>query len=63
MTSSEIEVLTKPQMKKIEGEVWCDEHGTVHEDSTDPYRTGAKDCSKTNHRPIYVRRRKGDFKE
>lgn len=39
---------------EVEGYVWCDKHGCVHEDSTDPYGTGTADCWRVDHRTLYM---------
>lgn len=43
---------------KVEGVVWCDGHGNVHEDVLDPYDYGADAledwCSPDDHAPVYV---------
>lgn len=48
-------------MAKVEGEVYCLEHCTTHEDTTDPYGYGEADCRKSDHRLIYWRTRNGDI--
>ena len=49
-------------MVPIEGQVWCHEHGVVHDDTCDPYDYGHPDCKKENHRKIRYRARKGDWR-
>ncbi len=45
----------RARLRRIEGYVWCDEHGAVHEDTTDPYGYGEPDCRKVDHRAVYAR--------
>lgn len=53
----------KQTLKKVEGYVWCNKHGVVHEDSLDPYdygpptQAGFDDprCTKQDHRSVYAR--------
>lgn len=44
------------------GWVYCFQHGTVHEDSTDPYDMGEPDCQRSEHRPLYWRAGKDDYR-
>jgi hypothetical protein len=37
----------------IEGYVWCDRNGEVHEDSLDPYEYAEELCEPQDHSPIY----------
>lgn len=57
-------------MQRIEGEVYCLEHGCVHDDTLDPYDEGRPSCfdnmwgERTKamvHRPVYWRPRRGDI--
>lgn len=42
-------------MARIPGLVWCDHHGVVHEDSTEPFGPGHWDeCPASAHRPVYA---------
>lgn len=54
--------LKRGQRVMIEGWVWCHEHGTVHEDTTDPYDYGEPDCTKEEHRPIAWTAKAGDYR-
>jgi hypothetical protein len=47
-------------VNKIDGVVYCLDHGCVHDDSTDPYGMGYPECRREEHRPVYWRARKGD---
>jgi hypothetical protein len=59
------------KMIRIDGQVWCDGHGDVHEDTMDPYDEGRATCvdnyapgyanKQTVHRTLYYRTRKGDL--
>jgi len=47
------------KMTEVEGYVWCDRHGCVHDDSLNPYGyaesvPGNDLCDSTDHRPMYV---------
>jgi hypothetical protein len=33
-------------MMKVEGYIWCDLHGTVHEDTTNPYISDGDKCNR-----------------
>jgi len=59
------------KMVRIESVVWCDKHGTIHEDSLDPYEYGVADplcdseedenlCRKSHHLAVYRRLRVGE---
>jgi hypothetical protein len=43
----------------VAGWVWCDHHGTLHEDMTDPYGSHSR-CRKLDHRAVYGFRRSTD---
>ena len=45
---------------KVEGFVWCNDHGVVHERTTDPYGYGKPDCRRVEHRLLYWFNRKDD---
>ena len=47
--------------EKVEGQVYCLEHGAIHDDTTDPYEYGHPDCHRAEHRLVYWRSRKGDL--
>jgi hypothetical protein len=49
----------KATMVKVEGVVYCHVHGSVHDDTTDPYNSSDR-CPKSEHRPVYFRARRGD---
>jgi hypothetical protein len=34
--------------------VWCDEHGSIHEMTTDPFNYGEADCHTINWRRVYI---------
>lgn len=38
----------------IDGYVWCDRHGCIHDDTTDPYDYGEPDCRREDHRPVAI---------
>jgi hypothetical protein len=57
------EKLTRAKLLPIEGVIYCLEHTAVHDDTEDPYETGASECSKSEHRPVLYRARKGDIDE
>jgi len=40
------------EVQTVEGYVWCDEHGEVHNAVSDPY-TMDENCT-SHHRPIYM---------
>lgn len=51
---------------RIDREVYCLVHGTVHDETSDPYGYGTEEgrddvCSPAEWRPIYWRARKGDY--
>jgi len=48
---------------RIDGDIYCLDHGCVHVQSTDPYQTGTAECRSEEHRPIYWLSRKGDIIE
>ncbi len=47
-------------MKRVYGDVWCDIHGCVHDDSGDPYSYGYEqsgetpECSNKDWRKLWV---------
>jgi hypothetical protein len=47
-------------LEPVEGSVWCDMHGCVHDDTTNPYDmpagSGDDICSDTDHRTLYMRK-------
>lgn len=52
----------KSALKRIEGYVWCEKNGEVHEDSLNPYDYDAPDegeedtrCQPSDHRAVYAR--------
>lgn len=46
----------RERYERVEGYVWCDKHGTVHDDELDPYEMGGEDvCRRADHQPIYRR--------
>ena len=42
-------------MEKIDGYVWCDRHGAIHDDSLNPYDYSGDEnlCVAEDHRPVY----------
>lgn len=50
-----------PLFDRIEGCVWCHIHGSIHENTTDPFGTGEPECRESEHRLVYARTRKGDY--
>ena len=54
--------LAKPTKTRVEGYVYCLEHGGIHDDTTDPYRYGEPDCKRSEHRPVYAGMRTGDYR-
>lgn len=40
--------------KEVVGYVWCDIHGGVHNDTTDPYGIGHPDCDRAEHRRLFM---------
>lgn len=72
--TSEIEILDKGRMTRVEGYVYCHTHTCIHEDTLDPYGEGPNTCLTYNgtgvgvtkaqvHRTVYYRSRKGDIAE
>lgn len=55
-------VATRPSYERVEGVVYCHDHGCIHRDSTDPYDTGEAECRTVEHRIVYFRLRKGDIR-
>lgn len=48
--------------EKAEGYVWCDTHGSIHDDTTAPFGEGiSDDCVAADHRPVFIRSSKGDW--
>lgn len=45
----------------IDGLIYCLDHGTVHEETTDPYDYGEADCRVSEHRRIQAVSRYGDL--
>lgn len=53
----------KARTERVEGYVWCLDHGSIHEDTTDPYGYGAGDpdtCTADQHRIVLARMRAAD---
>lgn len=43
------------KMTRIDGHVWCDRHGTVHDDNLDPYEYGEEGkCQPEDHSALYA---------
>jgi hypothetical protein len=43
---------TTIEVEPVDGYVWCDAHGSIHDDRPDPYDEGLN-CEKCHH-PVYV---------
>lgn len=41
-------------LRPVRGYVWCDAHGGVHDDSTDPYEDG-NPCSPEDHDALFTK--------
>jgi len=52
---NKIVVMALSATQPIEGELWCDVHGCVHDDSTDPYEEGEVTCTPDDHRGLFMR--------
>jgi hypothetical protein len=63
METETMEPLTKAQHVLVEGVVYCLDHGSVHDETTDPYGYGRPDCGKSEHRRVYAALRRGDWPE
>lgn len=51
------------EMVRVDGVVWCHTHGEVHDDTTSPYdEVGEDRCTTAEHRPVYFRARRGDYR-
>jgi len=68
----DLKYLIRAKNVPVEGYVWCDTHGDVHEDTLDPYEYGYPSCltevgpgvkKEDVHRKLLVRRVKGDLDE
>jgi len=62
-TILEAETAADEVFEVIEGYVWCDKEGCIHDDKLDPYqygppRPGEDDlrCPQEEHRPVYVKK-------
>lgn len=53
------------ELVPVDGEVYCLFHNGTHADDTrDPFDMGAEDsCEWDDHRKVYYRARKGDYKD
>lgn len=55
--------MSRRKLSRLEGWVWCDRHGEVHEDTLDPYDYGAPveddeedmRCRPSEHVAVYAR--------
>lgn len=48
-------VETLRSTQPVHGYVWCDVHGCVHNDSTDPYDEGSASCTPEDHAALFSR--------
>lgn len=53
--------LPKGSRVPVDGQVYCLEHTTVHDDTTDPYRYGEPDCKVSDHRKLFWYSKRGDM--
>lgn len=53
--------LAKATKTRVEGYVYCLDHGSIHGDTTDPYGYGTADCQRSEHRRVYAGMRAGDY--
>lgn len=52
----------KRKLRKVDGYVWCDKLGEIHEENLDPYEYGPPEageedmrCHWTDHKTVYAR--------
>lgn len=59
-----IETYERAAYVRVEGVVYCHEHTFVHVDTVNPFGEGPESwCHKAEHRPVYFRARKGDYRD
>lgn len=49
------------RFEPVEGYVWCDRHGEIHDDTLDPYDYDVENqCLPSDHTPVFVRAKGGE---
>jgi hypothetical protein len=50
----QVTLVTPIQAVEVEGYVWCDHHGEVHDRKRDAYEEEAEECNPENWRTLYM---------
>lgn len=61
MTRRARRTIASPRVQRVDGWVWCDKVGAVHEDTLDPYEYGPPErgfddmrCAPSDHRVLFA---------